>query len=552
MLSKFELMAAFANELINSSDSKNALHISTSDFPVFVIGSLNAKTINGPGWSDEISEHKRFDFIIGDFPLGLWEQESYKIGTKNLKLRQNWIDIAKSIKHLSNDGLAIYVIEPTGFGTFAGGKFKDALNLESYFVKAIFNSPEGLLQPETAINPILVVISKTKTNDIFIGELLNNTQVIDIARNFLAGTIGKDLSQGLTIKEESFYSFQRIKIKQQIERLETQYKEYKKCTIGEIASEINYVKSGHSLIEQSNCVYIPRVGNSPVVSRLCDTTIKHHNYFQVVIGSRAINEYVAAFFRSDLGRLVLQSLASETLISHLNKSALEQATIAIPPLSDQKQIIATQRKLIDLKQAIDSFDSELALNPTSSQTAIAQINSMLEVIGGLTEADEILSIARQGESKFTEFKETLSLDVKKQTKENYIELSALKTIVAFLNTEGGTLLVGVSDDGAILGISNEIDKIRGSSTDKFLLHFKNLLKDRIGAQFYPYIEYNLVKVANNLILAVKCEKSKSPCYLDGSEFYVRTNPATDRLEGPKLVQYVNDHFSGQVTNQTTI
>ena len=57
----------------------------------------------------------------------------------------------------------------------------------------------------------------------------------------------------------------------------------------------------------------------------------------------------------------------------------------------------------------------------------------------------MLAIVAKGESKTVEFKETFALDVKKGTKEKYIEKSALKTIVAFLNAEGGDLLVGVND-----------------------------------------------------------------------------------------------------------
>jgi len=36
--------------------------------------------------------------------------------------------------------------------------------------------------------------------------------------------------------------------------------------------------------------------------------------------------------------------------------------------------------------------------------------------------------------------------------------------------------------------------------------------------------------------------STIPCYLDGVDFYVRTNPATDKLVGPKLVEYVKQRF----------
>lgn len=538
-------VAAFVHELMNLRGSESVLHVCISNFSVFDSVSLDRATVvKGFDWASEIAVNRKYDFILGDFPLAMGSREECKLGSQTLKIRQNWSEIVKSIDLLNDDGLALCLVEPTGFSASEGKKFEEALNSQGYFVNAILNTPEGILQPETSITPVFVLISKRNTNTVFIAEFLSESQSIEIANNFCSGVFGKDLNQGLSIEDKSFFGFHHVKIKQQIDKLETQYKEYEEYTIGEIASEINYVKHGESLIEKDNSVYIPKIGNSPVVSRLCDTTIKHHNYFQVVIGPKAINGYVAAFFRSDLGRLVLRSLTSGVVIPHLNKSDLEQATIALPSFDDQKQIIGTQDKLRNLKQAIDSFDSELALNPMSSQSILVQLDSMMEAIGGLTEADQIRNIARQGESKCIEFKETLSLDVKKQTKEKYIELSALKTIVAFLNTEGGVLLVGVSDDGKIPGIDIEIDKFHKGNTDKFLIHFKNSLQTRIGEEFYPYMEYKLVPVSESRVLKVICKESKSPCYLDNAEFYVRTNPATDKLEGPKLVQYIKNHFGG--------
>ena len=78
--------------------------------------------------------------------------------------------------------------------------------------------------------------------------------------------------------------------------------------------------------------------------------------------------------------------------------------------------------------------------------------------------------------------------------------------------------------------------------DKFLLHLKNLLKNRIGEQFYPYIDYILTDIDEKHLLVVKCKPSQIPCFLDEKDFYVRTNPATDKLEGLKLVQYIHQHF----------
>jgi len=539
---KLSVVAAFAQELMKQRDAEICLKITISNFSIFHLIELPFQEANGFDWDNEIVNSNKFDFILGDLPLGMNKRQDYQFGSVNLKVRQNWIEILKSVKLLNDNGTAVYLVEPTCFSTTEGKKLENALNSEGYFVNAIFNTPEGVLQPETSITPVLALITKKKTNSVFLAELMNIDQASEVVKNFHSKNIGHDLSKGMEINERTFHGFHRVKIKQQIEKLETQYKEYEEFTIGEIATEINYVKHGDSLVEKVNSVYIPKIGNSLVVSQLSDTTIKHHNYFQVVIGEKAISGYVAAFFRSDLGKLVLQSLTSGAVIPHLNKSDLEQGTIALPSFNDQEQILATQRKLSNLKCSIDNFDNELALNPTSSLLILTQLDSMLEAIGGLTDSDEVRNIIRQGESKNVEYKETLSLDVKKKTKEKYIELSALKTIVAFLNTEGGTLLVGVADNGEVSGIDIEIDKFHKNNTDKFLLHMKNLIKTRIGEQFYPYIEYNLVAVGNKSVVFVKCKESESPCYLDGAEFYVRTNPATDKLEGPKLVQYVQNHF----------
>jgi hypothetical protein len=540
---KISIVAILVKELLELMDAKKLLKISLSNFSIFEPINSSFQITNGLNWVDKLSENDKFDFILGDFPFGMTKRQDYEFGNNRLKIRQNWGEILKSLTFLNEYGMGLYLVEPTCFGSSEGSKLEDILNSEGYFVSAIFNAPEGILLPETSITPVFVMITKKKTNMVFLAELLGESQALQVAKNYYSGTTAGDLNGGKEVKQRAFYGFHHVKIKQQIEKLETQYKEYEEYSIGEIAKEINYIKHKNNLVDKENSIYIPKIGNSPVVTNISDETIKVYNHFQVVLGEKAINEYVAAFFRSDLGQLVLQSLTSGAVIHHLNKRDLEQATVALPSLDDQQKILFTQRKLFDLKNAIDSFDSELALNPTSSSSILEQLDSMLEAIGGLTDSDEVHSLIRQGESKNIEFKETLSLDVKKKTKEKYIELSALKTIVALMNTEGGVLLIGVADNGELTGIDIEIDKFHKGSSDKFLLHVKNLIKARIGEEFYPYIEYKLVSVNQRNILVVKCKESRSPCYLDNAEFYVRTNPATDKLEGPKLVEYVKNHFS---------
>ena len=214
-----------------------------------------------------------------------------------------------------------------------------------------------------------------------------------------------------------------LKAQQQIELLETQYKQYDQYTIKEVANEIIMVKAPKQHKDITNAIYIPRIGNSKVIANLQDATLKHHNYYQVVLNENAINEYVASFFQSKLGRLVLKSLVTDSVIPHTNKRDIEHAIIALPNVTEQQSIAQTHAKLKELKDALNKFDKEISVNPTSSSQIHGQIDMMLKAIDLLSESDWVRSVIREGESKIIEFKETLCMDTKKLTKEKYIELS---------------------------------------------------------------------------------------------------------------------------------
>lgn len=154
------------------------------------------------------------------------------------------------------------------------------------------------------------------------------------------------------------------------------------------------------------------------------------------------------------------------------------------------------------------------------------------------------ALANEQESKVLEFKETFSVDTKKDTKEDYIEFACLKSIVAFLNSDGGSLLVGINDNNERIGMSKEIDKYY-KSDDKFLLHVKNKIKNCVGEEFYPFIRSRL-EYSNGLkFLWISTTPSDKEVFLrfkNEERFFVRTDPATDELTGKKLLEYTRKRF----------
>lgn len=537
-----EILQSFVSAIIQSKKPAQILALNISNFDLFS-GLEHGSTVK-VSTTEQIPRNKQFELVLGDLPfgMGLVEWKDQLSGT-TIRIQRNWMHLLQSLEVLSSNGLGIFLIEPHGLTSNQGREFKETLETHGFYVTGMFNTPENLLQPTTSIRTVLICISKTKPSNLYLAELEESKQAASIASNFQNRTDTGTLSGGTLIDTDSFVGFHKMKILQQIARLKTQYKEYDTYQLGDLATEIKSIKSGEEHIEHQNAVYIPRIGKSKVCSNLKEAKLKDHNYFQVVLKDLTLNEYVSLFFDSTLGRLILDSLSVQSFIPHVNKYDIEQIPIAVPTIIEQRSIVLTQHKFQELQNVIEGFSDEIALNPTSSVSIQGQLGRMLEAIAILTDGDRVRSLAREGESKTVEFKESLSLDINKQTKEAYIEVSALKTIVAFLNTDGGILLVGVADDGRLGGIDEEIKKLY-ENTDKFLLHFKNLLKSKIGEDFYPFLDYRLVKVDETNILLVECKASETACYLEGKDFYVRTNPATDKLEGPKLVAYVKHHFGG--------
>jgi len=90
-----------------------------------------------------------------------------------------------------------------------------------------------------------------------------------------------------------------------------------------------------------------------------------------------------------------------------------------------------------------------------------------------------------GESSEVEFKSTLRTNLHTGQRDEKVQLAVLKTIAGFLNAQGGTLMVGVGDDGKVLGLSADAFE----NEDKMGLHLVNLIRDRIGEIFLPYGSY---------------------------------------------------------------
>lgn len=197
-----------------------------------------------------------------------------------------------------------------------------------------------------------------------------------------------------------------------------------------------------------------------------------------------------------------------------------------------------------IKEAIEDV-TRRAAPPLSHPEQVLPTGSAGLISGTQEQVDFIRAAAASGENHNFEFKETFSLNVKSGSREKdpKIQHSALKTIAGFMNADGGTLLVGVSDAGEILGVDREIQLFHQGSPDKFLLNFVNELRSKIGNHVFSHLKFDLAKVDGVPVLVCQCSPGREPCFLGAShEFWVRTNPATLELKGREMVSYIETRF----------
>jgi predicted HTH transcriptional regulator len=103
----------------------------------------------------------------------------------------------------------------------------------------------------------------------------------------------------------------------------------------------------------------------------------------------------------------------------------------------------------------------------------------------------------------------LRWDLHQGIKSSAIEHASLKTVYAFLNSEGGDLMIGVKDDGSIQGI--ETDQFENN--DRFLLHLWTLLRTCVGKEVGEWIKTSLQKFGNKTVCRVNCRKAGTPVFL---------------------------------------
>lgn len=155
------------------------------------------------------------------------------------------------------------------------------------------------------------------------------------------------------------------------------------------------------------------------------------------------------------------------------------------------------------------------------------------------------NLLKSNEDEYLEFKSSLRWDYRENKINKEIEMATIKNVAGFLNKDGGTMLIGVSDEKTVVGIQADFDTLAKKSTDGFLLHLTNLIDTFIGREFSEYISIKILNISENYVCKIDIDPSNKPVYIKHNgieEFYVRTSNQTKSMPIRTAHNYINLHW----------
>lgn len=151
-----------------------------------------------------------------------------------------------------------------------------------------------------------------------------------------------------------------------------------------------------------------------------------------------------------------------------------------------------------------------------------------------------------GENQSVEFKSSLQWDYRQQKRNKELHEPVLKNLAAYMNTEGGTVLIGVDDEGQILGLESDYNTMGKKNSDGFENNFNMSFNKMIGAEYRQYVDVSFHTLEEKEICVVRALPSSDPVFLTykGDEkFYIRTGNSSQPLTISKAAHYIQMHFS---------
>ncbi len=160
----------------------------------------------------------------------------------------------------------------------------------------------------------------------------------------------------------------------------------------------------------------------------------------------------------------------------------------------------------------------------------------------------IEALMKAGESARVEFKSTARWNLHTNARDERMEQVIVKTVAGFMNADGGTLLIGVDDDGNAVGLDNDYSLQRKAGRDGFELWLTDLLVSHVGRVAATGVSVTFEEVGGKDVCRVEVGDAAGPVFVrtakapKTADFFVRMGNSTRQLMTDEVLRYEKEHW----------
>lgn len=235
------------------------------------------------------------------------------------------------------------------------------------------------------------------------------------------------------------------------------------------------------------------------------------------------------------------------LTADSNLASADTSPAPYPPKVEENYIGALASQFIQIDPLLWQVERYRDFLSTRRELIARKLTEFMAALITIPETLHLRPVAeliKLGESYTLEFKSTLQWDVVQMQHSKALRMSAVETVAAFLNSEGGTLVLGIEDDGAVYGLDADL-KLLGGARDKFQQVLVALIGDAIGPHVPPYYKIRFESVGNQLVCVVDVERGSERVFArteKGEEFFIRSGNTTKSLDREQAQDYIEQHW----------
>jgi len=340
------------------------------------------------------SDFKQYDLIISSLPFGLRHSSPLEVDAGEegvITLRDDFAHLlmVHTMRQIPETGIGAFIVTPQFFNS-TRSVFRH-FGLIGLKAEAALTLPQGTFSPYTEISTVLVIITRSESGPMFVGQLSNDQKMnSQILENMTLRKEGGSLEMGRFVEPTTYRGLASIRAEERLKEAEARFggAAIPLCDLS-TSITLGRIDKDFAFEDRENSLYIPLIGSRDVVTSIDELAIKTHNYAQVTIDpSRSSAAFVARFLNSDLGKELRYSNQKGSTIPRLNKESLQYIGVFVPDLKTQQLVLDVEARIAEEQNTMLALQGELSEirrdlwgNPSSSSDAEKKLAVLSKRLG---------------------------------------------------------------------------------------------------------------------------------------------------------------------------